>query len=70
MAELIAHTPQHAFLETSGYIGEPTGEIVLTENHRTYNVKEYAEATTNIPDPILIDKKFSKIKIRTIFHIK
>ena len=48
--------PPKVQVKISGYTGEPTGEIELTENHKTYYVKPYAEAVTNIPDPVLIEK--------------
>ena len=59
MARIKAHNPQRAKLKASGYMGEPTGEIELTENHRAYNVKAYATANVNVPDPVLIDKNIT-----------
>lgn len=60
MARLVAHNPPKGKLRSSGYMGEPTDSRELTENHKTYNVKEYAEAVTNIPDPVLIEKTVAK----------
>ena len=51
MAELIVHNPPRAALKASGYIGSPEGDIELTENDKTYNVADFATATTRIPKP-------------------
>lgn len=51
MAELIVHNPPRAALKASGYIGSPEGDIELTENDTTYNVADFATATTRIPKP-------------------
>lgn len=50
MAKLIVHTPPTAKLKSSGYMGEPTGTIQITENG-TFNVKPYAEAEVEVPQP-------------------
>lgn len=48
MAKLIAHTPPRAVLKSSGYMGEPTGDLPISSNG-TYNVKPYATATVALP---------------------
>ena len=60
MAQLIAHNIPTAKLNAGGYRGEPSGTIELTENHTSYNVADYAEAETNIPDPALIEKSITE----------
>ena len=50
MAKLIAHNPQKAKLKSSGYIGEPTGTIEITENGE-FNVKPFAVADVQVPQP-------------------
>lgn len=55
-AKLKAHNPQRAKLKSGGYIGEPTGETVLNENHKVFDVKTFANARVEVPDPVLIDK--------------
>lgn len=60
MARLRVLGSPSAKLRTGGYKGEPSGKIELTENHKTYNVADYAEAETNIPDPVLIEKSVTK----------
>lgn len=60
MARLRVLDSLSAKLRTGGYKGEPSGTIELTENHKTYNVADYAEAETNIPDPVLIEKSVTE----------
>ena len=52
MVKVTIKNPPRIQVKIAGYTGEPTGKIVLKENHKTYNVKAYAEAETDIPDPI------------------
>lgn len=49
MAELIVEPIQTAELESSGYIGQPEGNIDLTENNVQVNVAPYKYATPKIP---------------------
>lgn len=58
MAKLIVHNPPRAKLKSSGYIGDPTGTIQITENG-TFNVKPYAEADVDV-QPILIEKNITE----------
>lgn len=49
MAELIVEPIQTAELESSGYVGQPEGNIDLTENNVQVNVAPYKYATPKIP---------------------
>jgi hypothetical protein len=51
MAKLKAHNPPTAKLISSGYVGTPTGDILLTENNTTTNVSQYETATVRVPEP-------------------
>lgn len=51
MAELIAQEVQTAELVSSGYVGQPEGNIDLTENNTQYDVTSYKYATTKVPEP-------------------
>lgn len=59
MAELIVEPIQTAELESSGYIGQPEGNIDLTENNVQVDVTPYKYATPKIPDPVLITKQIT-----------
>lgn len=52
MIKLKVHNPPKIKLKTSGYIGQPEGNIDLTENNTQYNVAAFATATTAIPEEI------------------
>lgn len=51
MAKLIVRNPQRAKLKTTGFIGQPEGDIILSENNKTTNVSSFATATVRVPEP-------------------
>lgn len=50
MVKLKVHNPPKIKLKSSGYMGEPTGEIEIFENGN-WNVKPYATAKVRVPQP-------------------
>lgn len=50
MVKLKVHNPPKIKLKSSGYMGEPTGEIEIFENG-DWNVKPYATAKVRVPLP-------------------
>lgn len=52
MIKLKVHNPPKIKLKTSGYMGQPEGNIDLPENNTQYNVAAFATATTAIPEEI------------------
>lgn len=67
MAKLIARNPQKVKLKTTGFIGQPEGDIVLFENNKTTNVSSFATATVRVPEPtgtLLITENGEQIDIK------
>lgn len=67
MAKLIVRTPQRAKLKTTGFIGQPEGDIILSENNKTTNVSSFATATVRVQEPtgtLLITENGEQIDIK------